>query len=137
MHLGKLRGRVDPAELTRGRVDSRAELVSGRVDPLPVMFSVSFSTPSWVIQCAVKITNQNESYKFFFELLPFITGKIFHSVDIGCFRSNSKTTNMANRMNFCVKSLLFSYIIFCAQRHSIALEGKQLFVLKFPLGFGV
>ena len=40
-----------------------------------VLFSVSFSTPSWVIQCAIKITNQNESYKFFFELLPFITGK--------------------------------------------------------------
>ena len=28
-------GRFDPAELTRGQVDSGAELVSGRLDPLP------------------------------------------------------------------------------------------------------
>ena len=34
--LGKQTGRVDPAELTRGRVDSGAELVPGRVDPLPL-----------------------------------------------------------------------------------------------------
>ena len=39
--IGKIRGRVDPAELTRGRVDSRAELVSGRVDPLPKYLIVS------------------------------------------------------------------------------------------------
>ena len=30
-------GRVDPAELTRGRVDLGAELVPGRVDPLPLL----------------------------------------------------------------------------------------------------
>ena len=34
-NVEKKTGRVDPAELTRGRVDSGAELVSGRLDPLP------------------------------------------------------------------------------------------------------
>ena len=31
----KKKGRVDPAEMTRGRVDSGAEMETGRVDPLP------------------------------------------------------------------------------------------------------
>ena len=34
-------GRVDPAELTRGRVDSGSELVSDRVDPLPINISLA------------------------------------------------------------------------------------------------
>ena len=31
----KKKGRVDPAEMTRGRVDSGAEMETGRVDPPP------------------------------------------------------------------------------------------------------
>ena len=38
---GKQRGRVDPAELTLGRVDSGSELVSDRVDPLPINISLA------------------------------------------------------------------------------------------------
>ena len=34
-------GRVDPAELTRGRVDSGSELVSDRVDPLSINISLA------------------------------------------------------------------------------------------------
>ena len=36
IHHKEKTGRVDPAELTRGRVDSGAELVPDRVDPLPL-----------------------------------------------------------------------------------------------------
>ena len=36
----KKKGRVDPAEMTRGRVDSGAEMETGRVDPLPFQSSI-------------------------------------------------------------------------------------------------
>ena len=35
----KKKGRVDPAEMTRGRVDSGAEMETGRVDPPPFFLS--------------------------------------------------------------------------------------------------
>ena len=86
-----------------------------------------------------KYTNQNDRLKIhlFLSYLPWTqVNQLFHSNIFGHFPRNSKSTNMANRMIFCVKLFVFSYIIFCAQRHSFALKGMAVTILVYIHWFG-